>query len=458
MSIKNTTPQAPSTFTAFGGELKAVVRLAVPVVLAHLGQMAMGVVDTLMLGRVSEADLAAGGLGNSLWIGLLMFPMGVLFALDALVSQAWGAQDRQRIAGHYQRGLLTAFVFSLLLTVPMFFCGEIMALLGQPPEIIPRAGAYVRWLIISTPAALLFVAVRQTLQAMGVVRQAVLAMVVGNLVNVVANYALIFGHFGFPALGVVGSAHATNLSRWVMLAVLVAASWRVLEPYWIRCGALLMAKGYRRLLSLGLPIGFQVSFEMWAFMAVALMMGNLGTRELAAHQIALNMAAITFMVPLGVGGAAATRVGNAIGRGSSDGARRAALVCLALGAGVMSLSAICFYLFPQQLARLYTPEPGVIAVAAFLLPVAALFQVFDGLQVVGMGVLRGTADTHFPAFIALVGYWCLGLPFGWLLAFSYGWGPRGLWLGLTVGLASVALLLLVRIRIRFRGELAALED
>lgn len=442
----------------FRTELVAVVRLALPVVLVHLGQMTMGVVDTLMLGRVSEADLAAGGLGNSLWMGMIMFPMGVLFALDPLVSQAWGANDRLRIAGHYQRGLLAAAVFSLLLAVPMVLSDRLMVLFGQPDELVPRASAYVRWLVLSTPAFLLFVAIRQTLQAMGMVRPAVVAMVVGNGVNVVANYALIFGHFGFPALGVVGSAHATNLSRWLMLAVLLAAGWRKLAPYWLRCGALALGRGYRRLLSLGLPIGFQTSFEMWAFMTVALMMGNLGTRELAAHQIALNLAAITFMVPLGIGGAAATRVGNAVGRGSSDDARRSALVCLCLGAGVMSLSALTFYLFPEPLARLYTPEPGVIAVAALLLPVAALFQVFDGLQVVGMGVLRGTAETRFPAFIAFVGYWCLGIPFGWLLAFSYGLGPQGLWLGLSLGLGSVALLLLARIRVRFRGELLAFED
>ncbi|HEY7213292.1 MAG TPA: MATE family efflux transporter, partial [Thermoanaerobaculia bacterium] len=201
------------------------------------------------------------------------------------------------------------------------------------------------------------------------------------------------------------------------------------------------------------PIGFHNSVELLVFVTVAFLMGRMGVRELAGHQIAINLASLSFMVPLGVSGAAATRVGNAIGRGSMPDARRAAAACLVLGGGVMVIFALIFGSIPHALARLYTRDTGVIEMAAALLPIAAVFQVFDGIQVVGAGVLRGAADTAFPAGIALVGFWAIGLPAGWALGFPGGWGPRGLWWGLTLGLIAVAVLFLARIAVRFRRQI-----
>jgi MATE family multidrug resistance protein len=446
-------------FVALRREMSEAVRLAVPVALVQLGIMLMGVIDTMMLGRLSAEALAAGALGNLVSVCLLMLGYGVLAALDTLVAQANGAGDGRAIGDHLQRGAVLAVALSLPFSFALWDIGGVLRLLGQPPEVIGGSAAYARAIIWGIPAYLLFVVLRQTLQAMSVVRPAVVAIVIGNVVNVIGNYILIFGKLGAPALGVPGSAHSTSIGRWVMLFYLLWASRRTLARYWRGFDAAALAlRGYFLMLRIGVPIGLHNSVELLVFATVGLLMGRMGIAELAGHQIALNLASLSFMVPLGISGAAATRVGNAVGRGDMPNARRAAAVCLALGGGVMILFAALFAAFPEPLARLYTPDTAVIAMAALLLPIAAVFQVFDGLQVVGAGVLRGTADTTFPAGIALVGFWVIGLPAGWYLAFQASQGPRGLWWGLTIGLAVVASLFLVRIAIRFRSAISRIGE
>lgn len=435
-------------------ELSAVAKLAAPVVITQLGMMLMGTVDAMMLGRVSEHALAAGALGNVVSFGMMVFAQGMLMALDPLVAQAHGAGDRQAVARHMQRGMVLAIGLSLPLALIMWDMESILRALGQDPAIVGDTSAYIRAMIPGVAAFLLFTVGRQTLQAMSHVNQALIAIVVANVANVAANYALIFGHWGFPELGVVGSGWATSICRVLMLVVLAGAGRSILKPLLSELRLqVLKPSTYGDLIRLGVPIGFQISVEMWLFNAVALMIGSLGARELAAHQIALTLAAMAFMVPLGVAGAAATRVGNAVGRGDADGARLSAKASLGLGAAVMTLSATAFAVFPELLARAFTPEEPVIALAATLLPVAALFQIFDGLQVVGAGVLRGAADTRVPAMIAVIGYWLLGLPLAWWLGFHSSLGPQGMWWGLTLGLASVAVLFLWRIRHTLSGSL-----
>jgi MATE family multidrug resistance protein len=350
-------------------------------------------------------------------------------------------------------------VLAVLLCAPLalvlWHIRGLLDLLGQQPAVAARSAAYIRAVVPGLPAFLLYATLRRTLQAMSLMRPAVVAMIIANVANVLGNYALIYGHWGAPALGVVGSGIATSISRWVMLLAIIVAARHILRPYTGQLVRLpFRLRSLLQPLRIGLPIGVQSSLEIWMFTAVALMMGHLGARELAAHQISLNLAAIAFMVPLGLSGAASTRVGNAIGRRDMPSARRAALVCLLLGGGVMTISALAFWLIPGILSRLYTPDTAVIALASMLLPIAALFQVFDGLQVVGSGVLRGAADTRAPAAMALVGFWLIGLPLAYLLAFRAGAGPRGLWLGLTLGLASVAILILVRVVRRFSADIA----
>jgi MATE family multidrug resistance protein len=438
-------------------ELSATVRLATPVALVQLGVMLMGVVDTMMLGRVSAQALAAGALGNIITFPLLIFGAGLISALDPLVAQAHGAGDRAAISAHLQRGA----VVSVALAIPygLLFANVVPVLrrLGQSEAILGDAAAYVRGLIWGLPAFFLFFAFRQTLQAMSVVRPTAVAIVAGNLFNVVGDWALIFGHLGFPAFGVAGSAWATSAGRWVMFGCLLwAARATLLECFqgWrdITREAVDL-KHHLRLLRIGVPIGLHQSVEVLFFATLALLVGRMGVAALAGHQIAINLASLSFMIPMGIGGAAATRVGNAIGRQDMPGARRAAAVCLVLGAGVMIAFALLFALAPEALARLYTSDREVIAMTALLLPIGAVFQVFDGIQVVGAGILRGAADTTFPAGLAFLGFWALGLPAGWYLAFPAGHGAAGLWWGMTVGLAAVSLFLVARIAQRFRGTI-----
>ena len=299
-----------------------------------------------LLGRRARC----GALGNSVSFGLITFPMGILMALDPLVAQAFGANSHERIGRHFKQGLLLAAALAIPLSAVMLRTESALLFSGQRPTVAADGAAYVQVIAVGNLPFLLFIVVRHTLQAMSLIRPAAIAIVIANGVNVLINYTLIFGHFGLPELGVVGSAWATAISRWVMLLCLVAAGWPMIKRYvggsWRE---LMRLRAFLEPLRLGIPIGVQISFEMWMFAAVALMMGNLGARELAAHQIALTLSALSFMVPLGISGAAATRVGNAIGRGDIDGARRSAAVCLALGVGVMSASALTFVFAPLSL-------------------------------------------------------------------------------------------------------------
>lgn len=450
-------PVAPES--PFRRELSAVVRLALPVAGGQIGLMLMGVVDTLMLGHYSAAALAGSSVGHITTGVLLMFGWGVLSALDPLVAQAHGAGDRAAVAGHFVRGAVLACLLSVPIGLAMWELRPLFRLFGLPADVVANGGVFTRGLVWGVLPYLLTIALRQTLQAMSIVRPALLAIVAGNVVNLAANWLLIFGHLGFPRLGVQGSAFSTSTARWVMFLALVVAARRPLADL-LRTrpeGSVKAWVPYRLLLRIGVPIGAHTVLELLLFAVIALLMGRLGTEILAGHQIAINLASLTFMVPMGIAGAAATRVGNAIGRGDPSGARRSAGVCYALGTGVMLVSALLFALFPRALAGLYTTDPAVLAAAAMLLPIAAAFQIFDGAQVVSTGILRGTADTVFPAALALVGFWLIGLPASWFLAFPAGYGAAGLWWGVTLGLAAVAILLGLRILRRFRGTWERIE-
>jgi len=284
---------------------------------------------------------------------------------------------------------------------------------------------------------------------MGRVAPVLWTVLAANLINIVLNWVFIYGNLGSPALGVTGASLATSIGRWAMALMLLALSGRELahhlRPWRPETGAL---RPLVRMVRLGVPIGTQYLLEYGAFAAAALLMGVLGTTQMAAHQIAINLASFTFMVPLGVSTATAVLVGQAIGAGDDGRARRAATSGILLGTAFMVLSAAAFTLFPHGLARIYTGDATVVALAATLIPIAGVFQVFDGVQAVAAGVLRGIGDTHAPALINVVGFWLIGLPVSWLLAFRHGGGAVGLWWGIVVGLAAVAIILLVRVRVR----------
>ena len=433
-------------------ELRSMVRLALPIVVVQLGQMLMGVVDTVMVGRVSAEAMAAIALGNLYFFGASIFGMGVLLALDPLVAQAVGAGDQAGIARGVQRGLVIAVALSVLATVLLLPARRVLAWLQQPETVADTAAAYARVAILGMLPFYAFAALRQSLQAMQRLSPIVTAMLLANVANVGLNYALIFGKVGLPTLGAIGVAWATAASRWLMLLVLVVAAWPALQPQLLPLRRDALAwKPLARMIALGTPIGVQYELEYGVFAVVGVMMGWMGTMQLAGHQVALNLASLAFMVPLGVSGAAAVLVGQAVGRGDAAAARRAAWAALACGVGFMATSALVMLAAPRLLAALYTSDAAVAALAASLIPIAGVFQISDGIQVVSIGILRGVGDTRTPMLVNVLGFWLVGLPVSAALGFWTAAGAPGLWWGLTVGLTMVAAVLLWRVRRRLAG-------
>lgn len=431
--------------------------LAIPVVAVQLGFMTMGAVDTLMVGRVSATMLAAVALGNLYFFNVSIFGMGTLMALDPLVSQALGAGDSAAVPRTVQRGLVLALGLSILTALLLGIAEPLLRAFRQPDEIVPDAARFLHISIIGVLPYLGFVVLRQSLQAMHRVAPMVWTIGIANLANVGLNWILVYGNLGSPALGVMGSAISTAISRWLMMILLLVFAWRDLRPNLtpLRHDVFEWAP-IRRMLAIGVPIGAQQSLESAAFGAIGLLMGVLGTIDMAAHQIAITLAALTFMVPLGVGSAAAVRVGHAIGAGDATRAQaaiRAAYIC---GVGFMMVTAIIFLVFPHALASAFTPDQRVIALASVLIPIAGVFQVFDGGQAVGAGVLRGAGDTTAPLVVMLAAYWLIGVPVSAYLGFKTSLRASGLWWGFVVSLATVAFFLYLRIRSVFKRGVSRL--
>jgi MATE family multidrug resistance protein len=393
-------------------------------------------------------------LGNLYTFGLSIFGLGVLLSLDPIVAQALGAKDEVAVSRGLQRGLLISLVLTVPTSLLLLTVDPVLTLVRQPAEVVPFAAGYVYRVLPGVWPFFAFVVFRQTLQAHHRTRPIVVTIVVANVINAALNYAWIFGHFGFPAMGVLGSAWATMVSRWLMAGMLLLLGWRYLHPYLRRLAPQVFdVAAIGRMLRLGTPIGTQMILEWGAFGTVALLMGWLGTVQVAAHQVAINLASLTFMVPLGVSSAAAVVVGHAVGRQDPDGVRRSSFAALVVGAGFMTITAIIFVTVPGFLAGLYTTDPGVLQLAVLLLPIAGVFQVFDGIQVVSVGLLRGLGDTRIPMLTSILGFWCLGIPVSLWLAFGRDMGAVGLWWGLVVGLAAVALFLVIRIKHREERDL-----
>ncbi len=442
----------------FRAELVELLRLAVPTVAVQVGWMSMGVVDTIVVGHVSANAMAAVALGSLLFLAVSIFGMGVLTGLDPVISQAVGARDEPAVARGVQRGLILTLGLTVLSTLVIVPARPLLEALRQPPEIVPTVVAYMR---VAAGGFLPFYAVvlvRVLLQATGRVGSMVWATLAANVLNLALNWVFVFGHLGAPALGAVGSSWATTLSRWALALFMVAFSWRELRHRvrpWARDA--LAARPMGRVLALGAPIGMQYTLELGIFSLVGLMMGRLGAIPMAANQVALNLASITFMVPLGVSIAASVLVGRAIGRGDMQAARRAAVASVVCGIGFMALSAVVMLTAPGMLARVYTTDAAVAALAGTLIPIAGVFQVFDGTQVVSIGVLRGTGDTRTPMLVNILGYWMIALPLSAWLGLYTPAGPAGMWWGLVAGLVIVALILVTRVRVRLRGEVRRLE-
>ncbi len=425
-------------------EVRRQLGLAWPVVLGQVGLIAMNVEDLLIVGRLGETATAAVGLAHTWGFATLALGIGACAGIDPLVSQAWGAGDRPAAVRALLRGAVVVGALSLPIIAVHFGSEAFLQAAGQPDGIVPLAASYCRVLGLGVPPFFAFQILRQFLQGSGRMRAATWAIAIGNVANIALALLLVHGAFGIPGMGPIGSAWATLAVRWLMALVLLLAALPVLRVDWPGLEGVFSTRALTQVAAITLPVGLQVGLEVWAFNLASFMAGWLGATATAAHTVGLSLASASFMIPLGISAAAATRVGNLVGAGGPW--QRAARVALALGACSMCGSAALYALFPAPLARLYNADPAVIAAAAAILPIAALFQVFDGTQAVGFGVLRGLGDTRLPLLANVVGYGCIGLPVGAFLAFELNWGLSGIWLGLTLGLASVAAILVGRIQ------------
>jgi MATE family multidrug resistance protein len=439
-------------------EAERLLALAGPIILSQLGGVGMSTMDTLMVGPLGAEALATAGLASSLHMIALMVSAGCLLGMGPMVSQAHGAGDDASAS----RALVQGLWLALLLAAPIVvlnLLGQPLALaLGQTPRIALLVGEFMRALAWGVIPILLFSAFRQYLEGMGAPRAPMVITFLGLAVNFVGNRLLIYGLPGrVPALGVVGSAWSTSIVRWAMLFVMMgyiayrhsraARGGSAPLPRLALEGGLL-----RRILAVGAPAGAQIGLEVGLFSFAAVMMGWFGAVELGTHQVALNLASTTFMVALGVSAAGSIRVGQNLGAGRPAAVRRSVMVTYLLAVGFMALCALAFLTIPEPLLRLYTHDPSILALGRRLLFMAALFQVFDGMQVSGFSVLRGAADTRVPMFLAALAYWVVGAPGAYLLAFHTALGPVGIWAGLCLGLAAAAILLLWRVRLVLGGS------
>lgn len=433
------------------GDVARLSQLAWPIVLTQLALMLMGTVDYMMVGRAGVREVGAVMLGNVWKMGTLMAGMGVIFGIAPLVSQAHGAGDGKRAGLALQRGVVLGLALSVPIGLSWLAVRPVLVRLGQEPEIAARAASYLHTQIVSLPFFLVWMAQREYLQGRGIVLPTFFIALFVNVLNAGLNWVLIFGNLGAPALGAVGAGWATS-SMQVLLPIL---TWlwirraRLCEGAWTPWGrASFERAGLTQILHLGLPVALALLLEMWAFQAMTLWAGHLGAEPLAAHSFVLNMASLSFMVPLGIALAATTRVGNLIGAGDRHAAQRAAWVAFGLAGFAMGVFGALYALFPRVWSRLYTDDLAVVAQAAAVLPIVAAFQVFDGLQVVGGGILRGMGKTRPPLLIHCLGFWGLGLPLSWLLTFRADLGLAGLWWGIALGLFAVAIAFVVWIAVR----------
>jgi multidrug resistance protein, MATE family len=429
-------------------DFRLTLHLALPLIFAEVGWMSMGIVDTIMVGRLPNSAVAIGatGLGQSLYHGVAIFTGGLLLGMDTFVAHAYGREDLDDARHSLVNGLFLAFALTPILMLAVSFWPALMQRFGISLELVEPMRPYLRALNWGSLPLLAYFALRRYLQAVNVAHPIMFALISANLVNAFGNWVLIYGHLGFHAMGVTGSGWSTCWARIYMAGCLaITLLWvesKRLRPGWagmIRIDVSRMAA----LLKLGAPAASQILFEIGAFSAAAALCARLGPVPLAGHQIALNCAALTYMVPLGISSAAAVRVGQELGRRDPNAARRAGWSAIFIGVGFMACCGAVFVSIPKFIARLFTPDPAVIRVGAQLLLVAAAFQLFDGLQTVATGALRGAADTRTPMIANFVAYWLMGLPIGYVLCFTLGWGALGIWIGLCGGLMIIGPAMLV---------------
>jgi multidrug resistance protein, MATE family len=426
-------------------------QLAYPVIIGQLGIIMMGVVDSLMVGHLGAAPLAAASLGNSLAFIILIIGIGVSLAVTPLVAIAVGANEFEDCGVYFRQSLLVNSILAIMIVLIVYFAADLIQYFDQPLEVQIMAASYMKIIGFSAVPLMFFQTYKQFIEGLSVMRPAMIIAILANIINVFANWVLIFGNLGFPALELNGAGWATFASRGFMaLSIMVFV---MKNKFFKQYDVSFHFKSInwhviKKILSLGLPSGFQYFFEVGAFSFAVVMVGWLGTKQLAAHQIAINLASISFMAVLGISAAGSIRVGNAVGMKDIAETRRAGFTASLMGASIMSIAGIIFILLRNFLPSLYVNDEVVISYASSLLVIAALFQISDGTQAVGIGILRGLTDVKIPTAITFIAYWIVGLPVGYLLGFTFKLGVQGVWIGLLLGLTTSAILLTLRFNSR----------
>ena len=431
--------------------ITGTLNLAYPVIIGQLGVIMMGVVDSLMVGRIGAAPLAAAALGSSLTFIVIIIGLGLSMAVTPLVAIAVGAKKYEDCGVYFRQSLLINTVFSIIITVLIFFVADLIRYFDQPVEVQLQAQSYMKIIGLSSMPLMLFSTYKQFIEGLSVMRPAMIITLLANIINAFANWILIFGNLGFPALGLNGAGWATFSSRVFMALAMMGfvMNNRFFKDYDVSFHfKSINWRIIKKILSLGLPSGLQYFFEVGAFSFAVVMVGWLGAKQQAAHQIAINLASISFMAVLGISAAGSIRVGNAVGRKDIKETRRAGFTASFLGASVMFFSGLIFIFFRNFLPTLYINDKDVISIASSLLIIAAIFQLSDGFQAVGIGILRGLTDVKIPTAITFIAYWVVGLPVGYLLGFTFNLGVQGVWIGLLSGLTTSAILLTLRFNSR----------
>ncbi|MCF6268768.1 MAG: MATE family efflux transporter [Melioribacteraceae bacterium] len=427
--------------------IKETLKLAYPVVIGQLGHMMLGVVDSLMVGRLGAVPLAASSLVNGLILLILVLGIGMSVALTPLVAIAKGSDNHDECGVILRQGLLVNIIFSFLLVIPIYFLADLVYYLDQPIEVARYAESYLKILNLSIIPFMLFQTYKQFSEGLSFTKPPMYILLASNVVNVFGNWVLIFGNLGFPRMELDGAGYSTLLTRvFIAIAIFIyvrnSKSFQEFDPS-LKFKSINFTV-IKKIVNLGIPGGFQMFFEVGGFVFAAVMVGWIGTNELAAHQIAINLASITFMVGLGVSIAATIRVGNYLGKRDLAGIKKAGYSALAIITLIMSFFGLMFFVLRDYLPTLYINDTDVIEIAASLIIVASFFQVVDGLQVVGVGILRGLTDLKITMVIAFIAFWVIGLPVAYFLGFTLGFGAVGIWVSLVVGLSLAAVLFILR--------------
>ena len=459
-----------SVYKIYLKEIKSTIYLSVPLVIGQLGHMAMSVVDTVMVGNIGTVSLAAASVANSFFTLIMVIGYGISLGITPITASYYGAHKFKKCGVVLRYGLLVNMIVGIVLCVVSIFLAELICKFNQPKEIVQPAIIYMKILGFSMLPIMLFQTYRQFAEGLSIIKPAMVITILANIINVAANWMFIYGNLGMPALGLTGAGIATFSSRLFMAVFMVyfvvnSTSMKKYDPFLkfqflkfqflkfqflkFQSFNLTMIK---RLLNIGIPAGFQYFFEVSAFAGSVIIVGWLGTNSLAAHQIALNIASITYMVSLGISSAATVRVANAAGNTDGYKIRIAGFSAVILGIFIMACFSVFFIVFRYTLPSLYILEINIINLAASLLVIVALFQISDGIQTIGLGILRGLTDVKIPTLITFLAYWVIGLPVGYILGFNFQFGAVGVWCGLLLGLTASATMVMLRFFQQSKGS------